>query len=221
MLKMTLCVTLTADQIAAAREIRSRLKYWQEADAALRKLAIALPGFDAEVALLKVAAINTLYGTNLYAFQRMAKHIEKVVGSKRLQLSPMLVEQIAAVPPRKGQRPRHHVSFASKFCHFFVDTETFPICDSWAQDTIARHLGRHRERNTEHPYFAFINNLERLRRDARLTADASTLDSYLWIRGGYEAWRKKPDGVMNTELREFFEQNNGGLLLKRLVGEMR
>src|SRR5258705_4869957 len=219
---MTIHVPLTANQIAAAKEIRSRLRYWQEADAALRKLAVALPGFDAEAALLKVAAINTLYGTNLYAFQRMAKHIEKVMGgARRPNLSPALVERIAAVPARTGQQPRRHFSFASKFCHFFVDAERFPIFDSWAQRTVARHLGRQRARDTENPYVAFVSNLERLRREARLTVDASTLDSYLWIRGGYEAWRKKPDRVMNGELREFFEKDDGGLLLKRLVGEVR
>jgi hypothetical protein len=127
---MSLAVPLWRDQIRAAEAIRGQLKYWQDADAALRLLATAVPGFTREAALLKVAAINTLYGTNLYAFNRMAKHIEGVLSLRIPKLCPELVEEIAAVPPLRGQRRWHHRSFASKFCHFFLDAGAFPIYDT-------------------------------------------------------------------------------------------
>ena len=115
--QMELKVRLGQDQIEAAKEIRLRLAYWQRADSALRKLSDALPGFDADATLLKVAAINTLYGTNLYAFARMARHITKVMKGRPQLAFPSLNASLACLL-LKGGKPWRHWSFGSKFCHF-------------------------------------------------------------------------------------------------------
>lgn len=61
---MKLKTPLDHDQIKAAKEIHVELRAWREAVSALRALAAAFPGFNADATLLKVAAVNTLYGTN-------------------------------------------------------------------------------------------------------------------------------------------------------------
>ena len=58
---------------------------------------------------------------------------------------------------------RKHLSFASKFAHFFIDMERFPIYDFFSLKMVAYHLGRQElTRNTAHPYQAFIENINRL-----------------------------------------------------------
>ena len=94
-----------------------------------------------------------------------------------------------------------------------------PIYDTSARQTVQWHLGRERLVDADRPYVTFVNNLQTLIAAARLTASPSELDSYLWIRGGYELWRKRPDTPMNGELKEFFRANAGGRLLKRLTVE--
>jgi hypothetical protein len=215
---MALRVPLRQDQIEAASKIRLRLHYWQEADSALRTLAKALPGFETDSTLLKVATINTLYGTNLYAFSRMAQHITNMLGHAP-ELTPALVEGLASLPAAKGQKARHHWSFASKFCHFFLSAEAFPIYDTWAQWTVRHHLGRDREVQPDRPYIAFVKNLRRLMQHAELSVSLSDLDGYLWIRGGWNLWRKRPDAPINGELKAFFTANERSRLLKCLVNE--
>ena len=215
---VVLHLALIQDQIEAGKEIRLRLAYWQQADSALRRMSEALPGFDAEATLLKVAAINTLYGTNLYAFARMANHITKTLKSDPPR-RPALVERLACVPGVEGQRVWRHWSFASKFCHFFINPEEFPIYDTWAHQTVQRHLGRDRHLDQNRPYTSFVKNLNRLIEEAALTATPASLDSYLWIRGGFERWRREPEGPMNGELKAFFQKNDRGRLMKRLLND--
>ena len=47
----------------------------------LGQLRQALPGFGPTETLLKVVAVNALYGTNVLALMRAAKHVEQVLGS--------------------------------------------------------------------------------------------------------------------------------------------
>jgi hypothetical protein len=66
--RVAVSLPLSSDQIRAAQEIRQQLSYWHEADAALEALARAMPGFACDAALVKVATINTLYGTTSTPF---------------------------------------------------------------------------------------------------------------------------------------------------------
>jgi hypothetical protein len=99
-----------------------------------------------------------------------------------------------------------HLSFASKFAHFFIDMERFPIYDSYAVKMVAYHLGRHgQDRKTEYPYKAFIEDLHRLRNNARLSCTARELDHYLWLAGLYQVWLRDPDSPINIEVKKLFE----------------
>ena len=68
-------VELRQSQITATIRIHGQLPIWNAADEALATLADRVPGFALAETMLKVAAINQLYGTNLYAVNRMAAYI--------------------------------------------------------------------------------------------------------------------------------------------------
>lgn len=60
---MKLTVQLKPKQVEAANRIHARLPDWRLIDDALEFLARNAPGFSPEATLLKVAAVNSLYGT--------------------------------------------------------------------------------------------------------------------------------------------------------------
>src|SRR5437588_989159 len=78
-METSLAVSLTMTQIEAANRLHGKLLQWQVTDRALYILQMNLPGFDIEANLLKVVAVNQLYGTNVYAVVRMAQQINAEV----------------------------------------------------------------------------------------------------------------------------------------------
>jgi hypothetical protein len=102
---------------------------WQIADGVFDSLPRSFPGFDRQSTLLKATVVNALYSTNVYAIARMAEHVEKLIRARgSLPADADFVEQLASPP---GLKPKFY-SFASKFAHFFIDAERFPIYDSYA-----------------------------------------------------------------------------------------
>src|SRR5260221_751585 len=168
---MDLIVPLYMSQIEAASRLHRQLLQWQITDCALHALHVHFPGFDAEATLLKVVAVNQLYGTNVYAVIRMAQHIAKVMSEADNMEDADLVEKLASLTARK------HRSFASKFAHFFIDMERFPIYDTYAVKMVAYHLGKQeQDMDTAHPYRAFTENINRLKRYAQLSCTTRELD---------------------------------------------
>lgn len=204
---MDLAVSLTQAQVEAASQLRDHMPLWQATDQALSRLGRCLPSFELEAVLLKVAAINQLYGTNVYAVTRMAQHITFLMSSVAGDNSAIdLVERIAALPPSKpAGKSRFHLSFASKFAHFFVDAMHCPVYDSYAVATLTQHLGsKGLVRDSAHPYAAFVANLDRLRTLTGLACGYGELDRYLWIAGLYRAWFKNAKAEINTEAAMLF-----------------
>src|SRR5687768_11729209 len=119
---------LTDAHVQAASRLHSRLKQWAATDGALEQLREKFPGFDLEAALLKTVAINQLYGTNVYAAMRVAENVVAVM--KKPPDGAALVETLAEVELANGEK-KHLRSFASKFCHFFVDRDRYPIFDKY------------------------------------------------------------------------------------------
>src|SRR6266849_11219323 len=117
MIELSLAVPLSTAQIEAANRLHGKLLQWQVTDRALHTLQENLPGFDIEATLLKVVAVNQLYGTNVYAVVRMAQHVVDVMLDLKNIEDVELVEVLATLTGRK------HLSFASKFAHFFIDME--------------------------------------------------------------------------------------------------
>ncbi len=208
-------------QIAAAGALRASLRQWQTTDQALSKLREVLPGFGPTETLLKVVAINGLYGTNVLALTRAARHVQKVLASVDLTRSgPALVESLAEIPTTPHGRPRRHISFASKFAHFFCDPERFPIYDAYAERMVTLHLGPAATRNPARPYEAFTTNVDTLKRQYRLTHSFRELDGYLWIAGLYRAYLQG-DRRLNAELLRVFEKptDQQRALLRKLRAE--
>jgi hypothetical protein len=204
-----LAVPLAVEQIHAAMRLHARLEQWQRADRALRALAERFPSLDADAVLLKVVAVNTLYGTRVFAFMRMAEHVEAVISQVDLTgAGPELVERVARLPPASpDEQTRRHHSFASKFTHFFIDAERFPILDSYAETMVRYHLDRTScVSDEEHRYLAFAQNVATLKRLSRLTCSGRELDRYLWLAGQYHAWKRNPDAPMYAELKRLFAE---------------
>ena len=164
-----------------------------------------------ESALLKVAAVNQLYGTNVYAVVRMAKYVADIaeVITNAAEDPAEVVGRIAALPPGPGQRPRNHWAFASKFAHFFIapETERFPIYDSYALSTLQYHLGRQPTAPEDgNIYRAFLKDLRELREvSPEVRCSAAELDRYLWLSGlCVEYERKREDAAINAEAKRLF-----------------
>jgi hypothetical protein len=209
---MDLAVPLPINKIEAANCLHERLEQWRLADQALRLLADHCPNFEPAACLLKVAAVNALYGTNLYAITRMAKHVAGVLaGTDLVAAGPELVERLADLPAAEGQkRKRRHYSFASKFAHFFLGEERFPIMDSYALAMLKRHLGRRQYLdNKDHRYGAFVHTFQQLKRWSGFPGSNRQLDRYLWLAGEYSSWKKKRKVAINAELAALFAHASG------------
>jgi hypothetical protein len=195
----SLVVPLLVSQIEAANKLHSRLLQWQITDQALQSLHARFPGFGIEATLLKVVSVNQLYGTNVYAVMRMAQHITKVMLDANEREASELVEELASLGSRK------HLSFASKFAHFFIDMERFPIYDSFAAKMVTYHLGIYPQgKNKAHPYRAFVENIDILKRYAHLYCTNTELDRYLWLGGLYRSWEKNKGAQINAEVAQLF-----------------
>ncbi|GHO89165.1 hypothetical protein [Dictyobacter formicarum] len=207
-METALAVPLLRSQIDVANRLHQQLRQWKDTDQALEALHIRFPGFDMDSTLLKVVAINQLYGTQIYMVVPMARHVTEVMRAADGLEDTELVEQIAAFSGRK------HLSFASKFAHFFIHMERFPIYDSFARKMVAHHLGAYgRAIGTTSPYKAFVENIERLKQRAALSCSNKELDRYLWLAGLYLLWKrymdekdvnKKKKLRMNAEVEALF-----------------
>lgn len=207
--------------MAAAGSLHSTLTQWRVTDDALSRLQEAMPGFGPEETLLKVVAINALYGTNVFALVRAATHVQTVLGSADLaNAGPELVESLANIPTTSFARPKRYVSFASKFAHFFISAERFPIYDSYAEQMLLLHLGPSALRRRERPYEAFVVNVERLKLEYGLRCSYREMDRYLWVAGQYRAYAKGKR-MLNTELLHLFENPSAEqrALLRTLRGD--
>ena len=79
-------------------------------------------------------------------------------------------------PTTPTGQPRRYVSFASKFAHFFISQERFPIYDSYAERMLLLHLGASAMRDPGRPYEAFTENLRVLMREYVVKSSYRELD---------------------------------------------
>jgi hypothetical protein len=200
---------LQPNQIEAAQRLYSRMSGWQLAERTLDEVARRFPAFDEVSCLAKVATLNALYATQVYAIMRMAEHVGRVMEARGTTPNgPDLVERLANLPTiAAGERSRRHTSFASKFAHFFVDRGSFPLFDQYAVAAVAWHLGKIDRLDAAQPYVTYAANCVTLRERAGFRGTVRELDHYLWLAGLHRAWSKGKQ--INREARRLFEQNSG------------
>lgn len=207
-------VPLEHRQIEAALHLYQKCKRWQATDKALDFLARSFPDCHFESILLKAAAVNALYGTQVYAIAEVAEHLCSVLGNTTLPATPGLVDELAKMRLVRGakQITRTFRSFASKFAHFFIDPDRFPIYDRYAVKMLTYHLnGKGRE---ELSYDQFAASFSALKDALDIPVTTRELDRYLWLGGQLRAWKglmpwRRPYTGINSELLHLFETPAG------------
>jgi hypothetical protein len=205
---MALAFPILQSQIEVANKLQEILAEDSPTDRSLCALKQQFPGFDADAVLLKASAINQLYATNVWAIGRMAKHVTQLMRDpESLPKDHLLVERLAALPKAEAKHSeRNYLSFASKFAHFFIDENAFPIYDAYSAKMTAYHLGR---RNLTidrlHPYRSFVQNFQKVRSESRISCTTRELDSYLWLAGLYGVWKVRgEDAKINADVYRLF-----------------
>lgn len=131
----------------SAEELESYLNRWNAdpnvyaPEAALDKLFKEMcPGnHSVEEVMLKVAALNTVYATQIYSVYPMAKHIVELNIDDRLAAGDeQLVNDMKGVEYEGKISHRDHYSFASKYCSFH-NSEAFPIYDSYVEKVLLHY----------------------------------------------------------------------------------
>jgi hypothetical protein len=193
-----LAIPLLSSQIEAACKFREGVD-WETKE--LSQLKQCFPG-PLDAVKLKAVAVNTFYGTNVFAIVKVAKRLEEVLKTAH-SVGPSLVEELVA--EMKSVTNRQHYSFAAKYAHFFIDSN-LPILDQYAEYMVARHLGRAAQPKNPTRYLGFAKDIEKLKELAGVDCDCAQLDAYLWVAGEYWCWKKDPKVMISADLRNCFEQ---------------
>lgn len=207
---------ITRDQVDAALELRTGwLKGWANSAHALYAMRDALPGSDLSSVLGRVAAVNSLYNAGVSSVMEMAQHIVGLEQAGELTLDnstgPAIVRRIAHLPDRKPDAPGCQV-FASKYAHFFISPERFPIYDQHAARALMRHWGVAPSGVLTGPdrYERFCELMGVVTMNSAEITDVEfgDLDAYLWLAGVYRAWHRKRAGLatedINRDTAQFF-----------------
>ena len=215
---MKLAIPLAESQVVAAGRVHAMLQDWKSADRVLGYLAATLPrNTDYDQVLLKAAALNQLYGTNVRYLHAMGRHIAQVFSSQPpYQDECSLVEWVADLEASGKQ----HESFASKYCHFFVDNRRFPLYDRYARETVRLHLGRgnYRCKHTSQTYRNFHSDLSSLRAQLGFHPSIRELDHYLWLRAQWQAY--DAGKRLGAEVSGLFERSGRDSSIRLLVDAM-
>lgn len=218
----------------ALRLRRDHMTDWADAANVLYAMRNSLNGTSDAAVLGRVAAVNSLYNAGLgSAVLEMVRHIQELERAAPLKLrdgSPaVVVEDIAFLPRRNTDAPGCQV-FASKYAHFFLSPERYPIYDQHAARALMRHNGRlvAGMLDGKHRYSLFCDLLESVvKRSPKLVRPHyGDLDAYLWLVGIYREWHRKRLGLKYRDINRasavFFKKHwdtgdEVGVLLAGLV----
>lgn len=139
-----------------------------------------------EEVLLKVAVLNSLYNTSIYALQAVAEHIlELQIDTKLASGSLALIDEIAKV--KIGNKVRRNYSFATKYCGWHLP-EIYPIYDSyvdnllWEYQKVDNFAAFKRNQLLDYPNYKKL--VEQFRSYYGLTQFRfKELDKFLWLYG--------------------------------------
>lgn len=158
-----------------------------QAEIALKKLFRAFPhNVELNDIYLKVAALNSIYSTNIYAVFLVAQRIHGLQIDDRLAKRDFtLVNDIATVKIR--DKYRHNYSFASKYCAWHYP-HTYPIYDSYVDWLLWRYQLETRffqpgfKRDVLRDYLTFVDIIHAFQAYFDLQdMSIKEIDSFLWL----------------------------------------
>ena len=178
----------------SATEVQKYLAQWhttnnEKLDTALGALFAAMPrNVDVGEVAVKVAALNGLYATNIFAVVQITTHIVSLGIDARLaedRVDANLVEDIATVTNRG--RARRNYSFATKYCAFHRP-DLYPIYDSLVGGVLNALLAQGETFDSFIPgerwrtdYAIWYRSITKFRRHYDLSAfSVRDIDKYLW-----------------------------------------
>jgi hypothetical protein len=196
------CAELGARVVAAAKSWM-RTSECVRSERALFALQGCFPGYDEESALLKVVALQALDSGRVMAVPRWAAHVARVM--KRVDPRDVgleLVDALANVPGATANERKRALTIASRFAHYFVDADRFPVLDRWTRAELDR---------VAPPSVGASRYVEFAARHTRLAAELGIarprfLAWYLWVAGQWRAWRRNARTPIHRSARAMFER---------------
>jgi len=190
-------IHIRSTQIDAARSLWEQVPSWVGSYRALHVLAIRLPDRDIDSCFLKVVAIDGLYNTFIYDRWGMAQHLASVPANSYVPESPDLVERLAYFGGK------HYRSFASKYAHFFVDSERYPIWDQYVLRSLAHHRGSRKIWPSS--YDEFCKWLLEVGQQCEEPLTCKEIDQYLWISGMYRQFKDDKKKQLSNDAKDLFQ----------------
>jgi hypothetical protein len=196
---------LYREQVLAAGRLCTRLSELQRCERALHALQGCFPGFDAESCLLKVLSLRAIDSITTFTAPVLASHVHGVMGTGDPATAGWeLVDALAAFPGDRSIAPARRLAFGSRFAHYFVDRERFPILDTWSEQGLAAHLVLEPESDSATRYERFARDFARLA-DALGGTNRRELGRYLWLAGQHRAWLRSAQTPIQHSVRALFE----------------
>ena len=209
---------LTLSNIEAATALRGFLTSWNDADTALQQLQQQFPSnLNRPHVLAKASTIDKLYSTragNIYwvadaivvAMQAVANH-----NAPAEQLTAVdVVDLISYHKTMMYDKSSRCASFASKYCHFFVQNWEFPLYDTFALAAVKDLLGGPQYGLTPQrsEYRDFCERVERVRtRDGLEAVGIREMDRFLWLWGQWLIKRNHEERAINVEVYTVFRSD--------------
>jgi hypothetical protein len=192
------------DRVVRAAKTWVRSSELIRSERALFALQGCFPTFDFESTLLKVVALQALDSSRAFSVARWAEHLTRVLEhADPRSVGPELVDVLAAVPQTSVSERKRALTTASRFAHYFVDVDRFPVLDKWTEAELARlapasgHGSRYLDFADRHAQVAVSLGITRARH----------LSCYLWLAGQLRAWQRNRRTPIHRAARHLFESN--------------
>jgi hypothetical protein len=196
----------TAIQINAAQKLYKKMEYWQLEDRILAELKEKNPNLtDQRLTLIKATLVNSFYNAGCSEIDNVTSWVVahkpdlleeyRNIGSnddKRIEL----IQQIALCGRTdKASQIEGCIVFASKFAHFFIDANAFPIYDQYASMLVHFYIDKLNEEEQPYSkygifYKKFFHLKRQLEKRDSISYSTKIIDCYLWLAGQYVALKK-------------------------------
>lgn len=199
--------------VRAALEVRrEHIHGWRSSVQALTRMRGELSELTQSNVLGKAATVDDVYNAQVgSAVLGLADYIFEATSRGELELpgdGPAdVVERIA----HRGRHPADRIGyqvFASKYTHFFVDPDRYPVYDKYAARALLYHWGSYESTVMDgaHRYRDFCHVLGRVVAVSDVGAfSLADLDAYLWLVGVYREWLRRGSAAeINREVKDFF-----------------